>query len=85
VCIIGSWAILALLEPLGNSSVIFEGAVEVSSYLCLDQPVVDPLLCVVPLSPVLAQLPVVLLQVLLKFCLSQLVNVGFDPKVIEVM
>ncbi len=65
VCVVGPWAILALLEPAGDCSVIFEGVVKLHPYSCLDQPVLDPLLCVVPLSPVLAQLPVALLQVLL--------------------
>ncbi len=47
-------AVSSLLEPPGNGPVVFEGVVEACPDLCFDQPVVDLLLGVVPLSPVLA-------------------------------
>jgi len=63
--VVGARSISPLLEPTGNGPVIFEGVVEARPYSRLHQPVVDPLLGVVPPSPVSAQLPVLLFQFLL--------------------
>ena len=56
--IVGSRAVPSLLEPSGDNPVVFEGVIEACPDLRFYQPVVDLLLSVVPLSPVLAQLPV---------------------------
>ena len=55
------------------------------SYPCFYQPVVDSLLGMVPLHPVLAQLPVSFFQVLfVEGCLPQVVDIGFYPDVLKV-
>ena len=56
--VVGPWAVSSLLEPSGDRPIVFEGVVEACPDLHLYQSVVDPLLGVVPLSPVSAQLPV---------------------------
>jgi len=86
--VVGPWTIPSLLEPLeppGNRPVVLEGVVEARPDSRLYQPVVDPLFSVVPLSPVSAQLPVSLLQLLfVEGRLPQVVDVGFYPDIVEV-
>src|SRR6266403_423882 len=78
-------AISPLLEPPGNHPVVLEGVVEARPDSHLYQPIVDPLLGVIPLSPVSAQLPVSLLQLfLVEGCLSQVIDVSLHPNVVEV-
>src|SRR6266478_1542285 len=56
--VVGSRSVSPLLEPAGDSSVVFEGVIEARPYLCLYQPIVDLFLGMVPLGPISAQLPV---------------------------
>ncbi len=51
-------AVSSLLRPPGDCPVVLEGVVEARPDSRLYQPIVDPLLSVVPLSPISAQLPV---------------------------
>src|SRR6266404_5552592 len=83
--VVGSWPISPLLEPAGDGLVVFEGIVEARPHPRFYQPVVDPLLGVVPLGPIPAQLSVSLLQVfLVEGRLSKAVYVGFNTDVVEV-
>ncbi len=83
--VVGAWAVSALLEPVGDCFVVFEGVIEAGPDLCLHQPIVDPLLCMVPLGPVPAQLLVSLFQLhFVERCLPQSVDVGLYSHVIEV-
>ena len=83
--IVGAWSISPLLKPSGDSLVVFEGVVEVRPDPRLYQPVVDPLLGVVPLGPISAQLLVSFFEVLLvEGHLSQAVYVSFYSDVVEV-
>jgi len=56
--VVGSWAVSSLLEPPGDGPVVFEGVIQMHPHLCLYQSVMDPFLGMVPLGPILAQLPV---------------------------
>ena len=83
--VVGAWSVSPLLEPVGDSPVIFEGVVKARPHPRFYQPVVDPLLGVVPLSPISAQLAVSFFQILLvEGRLPQAVDVGFDADIIEV-
>src|SRR6266403_2714737 len=83
--VVGSRPIPSLLEPAGDGPIVFEGVVEARPHPCFYQPVVDPLLGMVPLGPVPAQLSVALLQVLfVEGRLPKAVYIGFDADVIEV-
>src|SRR6266403_5767713 len=62
--VVGTRPVSPLLEPTGDSPVVFEGIVEVRPYSRFYQPVVDPLFGMIPLSPVSAQLAVPFFQVL---------------------
>ncbi len=73
------------MEPVGDGPVIFEGVVKARPHPRFYQPVVDPLLGVVPLGPVSAQLSILLLQVfLVEGRLPKAVYVGFDADIVEV-
>src|SRR6266436_360134 len=50
--VVGAWPVSYLLEPAGDGPVVLEGIVEVRPYSRFHQPVVEPFLGVVPLSPV---------------------------------
>ncbi len=52
--IVGPRPVPSLLQPAGNGPVIFEGVVEACPDSRFYQPVVDPLLGMIPLGPVLA-------------------------------
>jgi len=83
--VVGPWSVPPLLEPTGNGPVVFEGVVEAHPHSRFHQPVVDPLLGVVPLGPVPAQLTVSFFQVLLvEGRLPQVVDVGLDTDIVEV-
>src|SRR6266403_1665238 len=83
--VVGPWPVSPLLEPAGDGPVVLEGVVEARPHPRFYQPVVDPLLGVVPLGPIPAQLSVSLLQVfLVEGRLSKAVYVGFNTDVVEV-
>ena len=74
-----------MLEPAGDGPVVLEGVVEACPHSRFHQPVVDPLLGMIPLSPISAQLSVSFFQVLfVEGRLPQVVDVGFDADVVEV-
>src|SRR6266403_194820 len=82
--VVGPWSVSSLLEPAGDGPVVFEGIVEARPHPRFYQPVVDPLLGVVPLGPIPAQFSVSLLQVfLVEGRLPKAVYVGFDADVVE--
>ncbi len=58
VGVVGPWPVSALLEPPRDGPVVLKCIIQVHSYLCFYQPVVDSLLGVIPLGPVPTQLPV---------------------------
>ncbi len=85
VGVVGSQAVSTLLEPAGNRPVVPEGIIQVGSHPCFDQSVMDPLHCVVPLSPVLAQFSILLFQFLfVEGHLPQLVDVSFHSHIVKV-
>ncbi len=65
VDVVGPQSVSPLLEPLRNRPVVFEGIVKTRPHPHFYQSVMDLLFSVVPLSPVPAQLSVLLLQVFL--------------------
>ena len=83
--VVGARSVSPLLEPAGDGPVVFEGVVETRPHPRFYQPVVDPLLGMVPLGPVPTQLLVALLQVLfVEGRFSKAVHVSFDADVVEV-
>ncbi len=83
--VVGARPVPSLLEPVGDGPVVFEGVVEAHPDSRLYQPVVDPLLGVVPLGPVPAQLLVSFFQLLfVEGRLSEAVDVSLDADVVEV-